>query len=270
MYRDAPTDLDERDRAVGAILIGEALLASCERARVIGQSEGPDAWRAIRDAHDEFPEIWRNLDRARKELARRGVNVTGYDELRCHVRTHLAAPAGDSGAVQVDPAALDDARRATHELKLAVPGADWAAIERRTSGLVHAPLTGRRPSRLIVSGLVALSVIAALLAIPSLAPVRKPPPRDDTMRHQIAQIAEQRKHKIAALKAELGERCDPPRAHELARQLVLDGRGADVRQFAEAYTERCGEDPVVLHWASAPLHGQNPPAPGPDLHAASP
>ena len=278
MYRDAPAALDERDRAVGAILIGEALLASCEHARVLGRSNGPEAWRAIRDAHDEFPEIWRNLDRARQVLARRGINVTGYDELRRHVRTHLAAPAGDSGAVQVDPAALDDARRATHELKLAVPGADWAAIERRTSGLVHAPLTGRRRSRLILSGLVATAVVAALLGIPSLAPAPRPVPHDDAMRRQIAEIAQQRKHKIAALQASLGERCDPPAAHELARQLVLDGRGADVQQFAAAYTERCGEDPVVLHWASAPLHGhhsalhgqQASPAPDADLQAASP
>jgi hypothetical protein len=269
MYRDDPTALDERDRAVGAILIGEALLASCERARVIGQSDGPDAWRAIRDAHDEFPEIWRSLDRARHVLARRGVNVTGYDELRPHVRTHLAALAGDAEAFQVDAAALDDARRATHELKLAVPGADWAAIERRTSGLVQAPLTGRPRNRLIVSGLVATVVVVALLGIPSLAPVRKPIPHDDAMRRQIAEIAQQRKHKIVELQASLGERCDPRQAHELARQLVLDGRGADVRQFAAAYTERCGEDPVVVHWASAPLHKQNP-APGPDLRAASP
>jgi hypothetical protein len=269
MYRDAPATLDERDRAVGAILIGEALLVACERARVIGRSEGPDAWRAIRDAHDDFPEIWRNLDRARRELARRGVNVTGYDELRPHVRTHLAAPADDSGAVQINPAALDDARRATDELKLAVPGADWAAIERRTSGLVHARLTGRRTGRLILSGVAATAVIAALLGIPSLAPVPKRIPRDDTMRRQIAEIAQQRKHKIAALQSALGERCDPQQAHELARQLVLDGRGADVRQFSAAYTERCGEDPVVVHWASAPLHGQNL-APPTDRNAASP
>src|SRR5215831_12747806 len=152
MYRDAPAALDERDRAVGAILIGEALLASCERARVLGRSAGPEAWRAIRDAHDEFPEIWRSLDRARTVLARRGINVTGYDELRPHVRTHLAGPSaghpdrpdGDAEVVLVDPMALDDARRATDVLKLAVPGADWAAIEQRTSGLVHAPLVHRR------------------------------------------------------------------------------------------------------------------------------
>lgn len=273
MYRDAPTALDERDRAVGAILIGEALLGSCERARVIGQSDGPDAWRAIRDAHDDFPEIWRSLDRARHVLARRGVNVIGYDELRPHVRMHLAAPSGDAVAVHVDPAALDDARRATDELKLAVPGADWAAIERRTSGLVHAPLTRRRRNRLALGGAAAMFVVVALLWVASLTPVRKPSAHDDTMRRQIAEIAEQRKHKIIALQASLGERCDPQAAHELAKQLVLDGRGADVKQFAAAYTERCGDDPVVAHWASAPLHGQNVAPrtdPPPVLHAASP
>src|SRR5678815_4494475 len=58
MYRDSTATLDERDRAVGAILIGEALIASCERAQVIGDAHGPSAWRAIRDAHDDFPEIW--------------------------------------------------------------------------------------------------------------------------------------------------------------------------------------------------------------------
>src|ERR1700709_1096364 len=131
MYRDAETALDECDRAVGAILIGEALIASCERARQLGQAARPDAWRAMRDAHDDSPEIWRSLDRARAELARRGINVTGYDELRPHVRSRLATAtdASDGDAVQVDPAALDDARRATDELKLAVAGADWAAIE---------------------------------------------------------------------------------------------------------------------------------------------
>ena len=50
-----------------------------------------------------------------------------------------------------------------------------------------------------------------------------------------------------------GERCDPPLAHELTKQLTMDGRGLDAREFAAGYTERCGEDPVISHWASAPL-----------------
>jgi hypothetical protein len=254
MYRDAPAALDERDRAVGAILIGEALLGSCERARVIGQSASPDAWRAIRDAHDEFPEIWLSLDRARAVLARRGVNVTGYDELRPHVRTHLAAPGGDDAeVVMVDPVALDDARRATDALKLAVPGADWAAIEQRTSGLVHAPLVRRRRNRLVLGGAVAVFAVVVGSWIASLAP-REKPDRYGALRRELAEIAQQRKLKIIALQASLVDRCDPPAAHELAKQLVMDGRGLDARQFASLYAERCGEDPVVARWASAPLH----------------
>jgi hypothetical protein len=250
MYRDGSTALDERDRAVGAILIGEALIASCERARQLGASDGPEAWRAIRDAHDDFPEIWRSLDCARQVLARRGVNVTGYDELRPHVRTHLAS--ADDDAPRVDPAALDDARRATDELKLAVPGADWAAIEQRTSGLVHAPLVARRRNRLILGALAGAFAIAASLWTASLVPRRKPD-RAEEMRREIAQIAQQRKVKIIALQASLADRCDPPTAHELAKQLVMDGRGLDAREFATLYTARCGEDPVIAHWASAPL-----------------
>jgi hypothetical protein len=260
MYRDAPAALDERDRAVGAILIGEALLASCERAGVLGRSAGPEAWRAIRDAHDEFPEIWRSLDRARAVLARRGVNVTGYDELRPHVRTHLARPSsegpdgdGDAEVVLVDPMALDDARRATDALKLAVPGADWAAIDQRTSGLVHAPLIHRRRNRLVLGGAVAMFAVVIGAWIASLAP-RQKPDRRDALRRELAEIAQQRKIRIIALQASLVDRCDPPAAHELARQLVMDGRGLDARQFASLYADRCGDDPVVARWASAPLH----------------
>src|SRR5262249_41917564 len=132
MYRDDRPQLDERDGAVSAILIGEELIASCERARLLGRAHSADAWRALRDAQDESPEVWRSLDCARRVLAQRGVNVIGYDELRPHVRTQLAAPSDAVDVVEVDPAALDDARRATAELKLAVPGADWAEIERRT------------------------------------------------------------------------------------------------------------------------------------------
>lgn len=257
MYRDAPAALDERDRAVGAILIGEALLVSCERARVLARSVGPEAWRAIRDAHDEFPEIWRSLDRARAVLARRGVNVTGYDELRPHVRTCLGGPGsdgpdGDAEVVLVDPAALDDARRATDALKLAVPGADWAAIEQRTSGLVHAPLVHRRRNRLVLGSAVAVFAVVIGAWIASLAP-REKPDRRDALRRELAEISQQRKLRIIALQASLVDRCDPPAAHELAKQLVMDGRGLDARQFAALYAERCGDDPVVDHWASAPL-----------------
>ncbi|TMQ05105.1 MAG: hypothetical protein E6J91_41510 [Deltaproteobacteria bacterium] len=253
MYRDAPAQLDERDVAVGSILIGEALIASCERARRLGQAHSPEAWRAIRDAHDDFPEIWRSLDRARQVLAQRGANVIGYDELRPHVRTRLATLGDAVDVVCVDPGALDDARRATDELKLAVPGADWAAIERRTSGLVHAPLIRRRRNRLVVGGLVLVFAVAVLAWAASLVPHERPNPRD-AMRREIADIVQLRRLKIVELQAALGDRCDPPRARELTKQMMMDGRGEEARRFASVYTERCGEDLVVLRWASAPIH----------------
>jgi hypothetical protein len=252
MYRDASAPLDERDRAVGAILIGEALIASCERAQVIGETAGSNAWRAIRDAHDDFPEIWRSLDRARHVLAGRGVNVIGYDELRPHVRTRLAT-GGDDGddVVHVDPAALDDARRATDELKLAVPGADWAAIEQRTTGLVRAPLLRRRRNRVIVGALVAGFVISVLSWLSAVTPDPRPD-RAAAMRRELAEIAQHRRLKIMDLERSLGERCDPPEAHELAKQLVMDGRGSDAKAFAAVYTARCGDDAVIARWANAP------------------
>ncbi|HET7505479.1 MAG TPA: hypothetical protein VFK02_30875 [Kofleriaceae bacterium] len=252
MYRDASADLDERDRAVGAILIGEALLASCERAQALGESPGPNTWRAIRDAHDDFLEIWRSLDRARHVLARRGVNVIGYDELRPHVRTRLATGGDDADAARVDPAALDDARRAADRLKLAIPGADWAAIERRTSGLVHAPLLRRRRNRIIAGVAVAAFAIGVLSWLSAIVPDKRPD-RAAALRRELAEIAQQRRLKIIALEVTLGERCDPPTAHELAKQLVMDGRGPDARAFAATYTARCGEDEVVARWANAPL-----------------
>mgnify|MGYP000072374400 CR=1 FL=1 len=252
MYRDATTALDERDRAVGAILIGEALIGACERAREVGDTQAPGAWRAIRDAHDDFPEIWRSLDRARHELARRGANVAGYDELRPRARTRLSTAHGDDAdAMRMDPAALDDARRAAAELKLALPGADWAAIEQRTSGLVRAPLLRRYRNKLIVAALVVPFAIAAVSWAAYLLPRPKVDPYA-SMRRELAEVAEARRVKIGTLQRSLGERCDPPVAHELAKQLIMDGRREDARQFALAYITRCGDDEVVAHWANAP------------------
>jgi len=252
MYRDAKASLDERDRAVGAILIGEALITSCERAQVLGETSGPSAWRAIRDAHDDFPEIWRNLDRARQVLARRGINVTGYDELRPHVRTRLATGGDDADAVRVDPAALDDARRATDELKLAVPGADWAAIEQRTTGLVRVPLLRRRRNRLIVVALLGVLTAAVLSWVSAMVPHRKPS-RYELMRRELAEIVSQRRVKIVDLQRSVGDRCDLPQARELTKQLVMDGRSAEAKGFAATYTARCGEDADIVRWANAPV-----------------
>src|SRR5439155_13071085 len=125
-----------------------------------------DRWRAIADAHDAYPEIWRYFDRARRVLAQRGANTASYDELRPNARRAATDP-GLDGERAIDTAALDDARRALEALKLAVPGADWDAIAARTQGLVRAPLVRRRRQRLAVAGVIgafALAVVVWLVA----------------------------------------------------------------------------------------------------------
>src|SRR5688500_1242763 len=118
MYRDSANALDERDRAVGAILISEQLVDACERAAtIIRRPEtltNHDRWRTITDVHDTYPEIWRHLDRARSLLATRGANTARYDELRPRA---TRAPT-NAEATDIDKAALDDARRAIEDLKL--------------------------------------------------------------------------------------------------------------------------------------------------------
>ena len=254
MYRDTSQLLDEHDRAVGAILIGEAIIDDCERAVCQSRTsvQPQDRWRAIGGVHDAYPEIWRAFDRARKVLAQRGANTAAYDEMRPHARRAASDP-GLDGERAIDTAAFDDARRALEQLKLAVPGADWAAIATRTQGLVKVPLdTKKRRARLMIgAGLAgfALLVVGWLFAI---VPVHKQS-RREAMRQELKIVDHDRKARIADLSADIGTKCAPADAHELMRLLVLDGRGLDARAFASDYTARCGEDTVIAHWAKAPL-----------------
>ncbi|MEO6775737.1 MAG: hypothetical protein ABI467_22445 [Kofleriaceae bacterium] len=254
MYRDSAQSLDEHDRAVGAILIGEALVDNCDHAAArvgVDTIATRDRWRAVHEVHDTYPEIWRHLDRARGLLARRGGNTIAYDELRPHVKR--AATDGD--AQRVDTTALDEAKRAIAELKLAVPGADWKAIAARTAGLVELPLGNtRRNQRLGVGVLVAALVFTTIAWFIAIIPVHKPS-RHEVMRKELAGIKHERKAQIELLRAELGDRCLPSTAHDLVRQLVLDGRTTDAYDFGIAYTTRCGDDAVVDDWAHAPRPG---------------
>lgn len=239
MYRDSATALDEHDRAVGAILIGEALIAQCERAIATATESTTQRWRALRELHEDYPEIWMHLDRARRVLDGRGVNTAGYDEVRRQVT-----------AAAADPDALDEARRAIEELKLAVPGADWRAIEQRTRGLVDTPQLHKR-HRLAVSAVLTAFALALVAWVVSTLPERKPDPRAE-MRQELSLIAQQRKLAIERLTLELGDRCDAPRAQQLAKLLVMDGRGDAAEQFADRYLAQCGTDTVVENWANAP------------------
>ncbi len=250
MYRDSANALDESDRAVGAILIGEAMLAQCERA--VDRVRDPHAherWRAMREIHDDYPEIWRQLDRARAVLAARGGNTTAYEEMRPHVRPSLIVP-NDAHETAVDPEALDDARRAVAELKLCVPGADWKAIARRTTELVEMPQLHRR-HRLAVGTILSVLTLAVVTWFVAITPEKKQD-RAEAMRHEIAEIANQRKVRIDILASAVGDRCNASLAHEYVKLLVMDGRGHDAEMFADRYTGRCGEDTVVENWANAP------------------
>lgn len=250
MYRDGANALDEHDRAVGAILIGEGLVAQCERlAQRTRDPNMHQRWHAIREVQDDYPEIWRQLDRARQILASRGANTMAYEELRPHV---LPSPTvtRDGQSQDINAAVLEDARRAIAELKLAVPGADWKAIEKRTHDLVETPQLHRR-HRGVVAGLVSLFVLAVLGWAIAIQPEPKKDPRAE-MRKELSQIAEQRKVKITYLQLALLNRCDAELARDYVKLLVLDGRGDAAELFADDYFPRCGSDTVVENWANAP------------------
>lgn len=64
------------------------------------------------------------------------------------------------------------------------------------------------------------------------------------------QMVVARRARLAKLLSE-GDGCHPAIAHELAKALVFDGQSA--RDYAADYERRCGEDPVIEHWAAAPI-----------------
>lgn len=257
MYRDSSTALDEHDRAVGAILIGEALVQECERAwarsRDATGTTDRERWRAIAEIHDTLPEIWRHLDRARRVLAGRGANTAAYDEDRPHAR-RPATHGDDDSDESLDTAALDDAKRAIDELKLALPGADWDAIEARTRGLVSVPLARRSRQRLAVAGVLVAGAFAMLAWLLAMTPQPRPSRRAE-MQSELRLIAQQRELRIVELRTGIGDRCAPADAHELMKLLVLDGRTAEASAFGHGYLARCGDDEVVAHWAAAPPPG---------------
>jgi hypothetical protein len=203
----------------------------------------------VRALHDDYPEIWRQLDRAKKILSLRGANTMGYEELRPHVRPSLVLP-GKDDEQQIDRDALDDARRAIGELKLAVPGADWKSITNRTNALAATPEIRKRHrlvATLIVSGFL-LGVAGWFFA---LTPEKKVDQRE-VMRQELADVAAQRDVRIERLGLVVEQICDPATSHEYIKLLVLDGRKDQAVEFADSYTTRCGEDRVIENWAKAP------------------
>lgn len=250
MYRDSANALDEHDHAVGAILIGEALIDHCERAGTVirqASTERNERWRTIIGVHDTYPEIWRHLDRARSVLAGRGANTATFDEMRPHARR---APTNAEGT-DLDRNAIDDARRAVEELKLAAPGADWAGIQERTADLVDMPLARAKTQRIVLAAILAL--FFSVLTAWGIGMI--PEPKEDrrvAMRRELVEVSLQRKARIDMVRLELGLRCDVERARELTKLLVMDGRTPEARAFGMSYLGRCGDDSVIDNWAHAP------------------
>lgn len=250
MYRDTANALDEHDRAVGAILISEALIDHCERAGTVirdAHTERNERWRTLLGVQDTYPEIWRHLDRARSMLAQRGANTAHYDELRPTARR---APTNAEGT-ELDKHALDEARRAVEELKLAAPGADWAAIQKRTAGLVELPLSRAKNQRTVMFAIGALFLAVLAAWGIGMIPERKVH-RRELMRRELSEVAQQRKARIEVIRFEMGVSCDVGRGRELTKLLVMDGRSLEARVFGLGFMQRCGDDSVVDNWANAP------------------
>jgi hypothetical protein len=108
-----------------------------------------------------------------------------------------------------------------------------------------------RRNKLVVGALMLLFTFAVLTWLAAIVPSKKPD-RNAAMRRELAEIALQRRLQIIELQHALGDRCDAAQAHQLTKQLVMDGRSGDAKQFAASYTARCGEDADVLRWANAP------------------
>ncbi|HSK05015.1 MAG TPA: hypothetical protein VK932_27390 [Kofleriaceae bacterium] len=249
MYRDSAHRPADHDRAVGAIQIADGLIADCTAAAALfGGPERHDRWTAVRTLHDGYPELWNQLDGARRILAARGANTAGYDELRGDV-SPLLAVANLDGSRALDPALLDDARRALEELRLAMPGADWQEIDAQSRRLAATRIARR--GRLVFAGIVCGAVLAFSVWGTALMP-RYRPTASTHMRVELTQVVVERRARIDELSGLIDEVCDRPHVLELLKLYVMDGRFDDARAYADRYETQCGEDSLVRKWGHAP------------------
>jgi hypothetical protein len=248
MYRDDSTLLDEHDRAVGAIQIADGVLAGCFQAsKQLASAE--HRWRAVREIHDDYGEVWRQLDAARQILASRGANTMGFDELREHAVRVLALE--ENG---VDTRPLEDARRAIAELRLAMPGADWKGIEARTRGLATGAKLIRSGQRTFVFAGVALALLlgASAWSASARATTAVDPRVAERLEMQkdLDGVVNERKDRIEQLSLLIGGRCDRDNVVELVKLLAMDGRWNDAHVYGVDYMRRCKDDDgQVRKWA---------------------
>ncbi|MDQ3335818.1 MAG: hypothetical protein M4D80_11670 [Myxococcota bacterium] len=249
MYRDDSTLLDEHDRAVGAIQIADGLIVDCLSAsKQLTSIE--HRWGAVRKIHDDYGEVWRQLDCARQLLAARGANTMGFDELRENVLPLLTLR--EDG---IDTTPLEDARRAVAELRLAMPGADWKGIEARTRGLVSTSFA-RRGQHLAFAGVAVVFSLAVVTWAMSAQAEKRVDPRIQeraearvALNKELAVVVEDRRDRIGTLELLIGGRCDRERVTEYVKLLVMEGRFDQAYGYGLDFKARCGEDPEVQKWS---------------------
>jgi hypothetical protein len=113
------------------------------------------------------------------------------------------------------------------------------------------PISVRQRGQVAPMAAVSLLVLVTLASAGAntISIHRRPSAAELRAAEQRAQIVD-RRVRIAELLAQ-GDRCTPAIAHELARDLVFDGRSA--RAYADDYEARCGIDPEIEHWRDAPV-----------------
>lgn len=114
-----------------------------------------------------------------------------------------------------------------------------------TSPSVRARVPWLRLAVLLLAMGIMLSHVVTTLLLPT-----RHPSHDARRRAEQEALIIERRVRLARLLAE-GDGCHPSLAHELAKALVFDGQSA--RDYAADYERRCGEDPVIEHWAAAPI-----------------
>lgn len=115
-------------------------------------------------------------------------------------------------------------------------------------------MTGSPPARvraripwLALSAILFVVLLTLVNALANVLPHHVPTTHELQQADQEATAAA-RRARIAEMLAE-GDHCSAPRARELARALVFDGRSAAA--YADDYERRCGADPIVRRWRAA-------------------
>lgn len=106
-----------------------------------------------------------------------------------------------------------------------------------------------RPPWFSLVGIVLLVLLTLGNAAANMVPFHVPTAYELQQEEQ-REIAEERRVRLETLLVE-GDRCRPHVAHEIARGLVYVGRSA--RAYAADYQGRCGTDPIVERWGTAPM-----------------